>query len=409
MDSINFDELPFRIKAGKRNINWAMSVGKKVSFTYKGISGIFEIIEYLGNQSVIVRYDGKEKAMRTNNLLKCKLGDLLGMVSRGYVFNIGDTVKDDKRDIIITENVRIKKCGYNVKHVKFKCNKCLYESTWVPEAKILSEKTGCPVCARKKTLAGYNDIATEAHWMISYLANHHDATKYSPQSNARIYVKCPDCGAFKDKMYRISELYNKHSIGCGCKGSKSYPEKFMKSLLTQLNVEHIWGYRVEWLKGYKGSKQSAEFDFYLTQLKCVIEMDGELGHGKKSFSKSKITIEATKEKDDWKDAQAEKHGVTVIRINSDRSSIEYLKNEILNSNLSKIFNLSLIDWLQCGEFASKSIIKTTCEYYESNKPMSFYKMAKYLNLDKSTIRKYVNIGIENGWCTKEIHLKSDVV
>jgi hypothetical protein len=115
-----------------------------------------------------------------------------------------------------------------------------------------------------KLFEGYNDIVTVAPWMIDYFQNGEEEAKlYVPGSSKRAYFKCPDCGKIKSKPLAISDLNRKHSIGCKCKDNKSYPEKFMSEVLEQLNFNYIWGYSPNWLRGYRGSKQPAQFDFFL--------------------------------------------------------------------------------------------------------------------------------------------------
>jgi hypothetical protein len=131
-------------------------------------------------------------------------------------------------------------------------------------------------------------------------------------------------------------------------------------------------------------------------------MDGSLGHGKKVYSKSKDTIEETKIKDDWKDEQALFHGLQVIRIEADKSELEYLKPNIINA-LKDIFDLSNIDWNVCNMEAHKNIVKIICTYYEKDKQKGVMELAREFHLDRTTVRKYLKIGREIGWCTYDVN------
>ena len=244
------------------------------------------------------------------------------------------------------------------------------------------------------------NIVDAAAWMIPYFQGGYDEAKqYTTGSNKHIFFKCPDCENVREKSRTICDLYRKHSIGCECRDRKSYPEKFMKNLLVQLNTEHTWGFRASWLKGYNGSKASAVFDFYLPNFNIMIEMDGELGHGKKTFQ-CKGDVAETLNKDKWKDARACEQGISVIRIDSDKSTIEYLREQI-EKELSSIIDLSSVDWISCGEFATKNIAKVVCKYYEQDKSVGIMALSRYFSLDKATIRKYLKMGRIFGWCTYE--------
>ena len=64
-----------------------------------------------------------------------------------------------------------------------------------------------------------------------------DAEKYTPSSNQRVEVMCPLCG--HHKFMKIQDIYDIHSMGCACGDGAKYPEKYMFSVLNQLNT-HIY-------------------------------------------------------------------------------------------------------------------------------------------------------------------------
>ena len=234
--------------------------------------------------------------------------------------------------------------------------------------------------------------------MIPYFqGGYNEAMQYAPKSNKKIQFRCPDCGTIKDKPTVISDVYRRRSIGCICKDRKSYPEKFMKNVLVQLDIEHVWGFTSPWLKGYNGSRYSAIFDFYLPNDSLMIEMDGGLGHGKKTW-KSQSDVGETLNKDKWKDEQANTNGIKVIRICADISDVVYLREQIQES-LSPLFDLSDVDWMLCGEYATKNIAKVVCQYYEQDKSIGTIALSRHFGMDKATIRKYLKQGSDYGWCT----------
>ena len=58
--------------------------------------------------------------------------------------------------------------------------------------------------------------------------------KYTYNSRQKIRPICPDCGRIKDKEMYIYSIYDNKSIGCSCSDGKSQIEKYMFSLLEQL-------------------------------------------------------------------------------------------------------------------------------------------------------------------------------
>ena len=243
-----------------------------------------------------------------------------------------------------------------------------------------------------------NMIDDVAPWMIQFFQGGiEEAQEYAIGSSVHRIFQCPDCKQLKEKPKRICDLYKNRSIGCICKDHKSYPEKFMKSLLDQLNIVYIWGFAAQWLKGYKSSKYPALFDFYLPEFALVIEMDGGIGHGKRSW-RDRNDAGDSLVKDEWKDKRASEHGIEVIRVNSDKSSLEHLRLHITTSLADKL-DLRNVDWLTCDEYAVKNIAKVVCQFYEQDKSVGVLSVARHFGMDKSTVRKYLIQGTRFGWCT----------
>ena len=69
----------------------------------------------------------------------------------------------------------------------------------------------------------------------------------------------------------------------------------------------------------------------------IIEVDG--GFHKRVHNKSKLTLNDIKYIDSMKDKLAVDNGYKLIRIAAYESDMDYMKNSIINSTLSKIYNL----------------------------------------------------------------------
>ena len=252
----------------------------------------------------------------------------------------------------------------------------------------------------------------ETHWMIQYFLNGYDQAKlYTKYSNIKLYFKCPDCERVANKKLSICNLYKNHSIGCSCGDSISYPNKFSYALLEQLNKIYSFNYMEheyspDWIKPRK-------FDNYFEYSgnKYILEMDGELGHGNKSHSKSKMTVEETLEIDNYKDNLAKKNNIKIIRIDCIESDLEYIKNNILDSDLVKIFDLSKVNWLEIESFALSNLVKQACEYKKNNQDMTTTEIGKIMGFDRHTIRNYLVKGSKLGWCnyfsTKQVEIFKD--
>ena len=125
-------------------------------------------------------------------------------------------------------------------------------------------------------------------------------------------------------------------------------------------------------------------------------MDGEF-HTKDN-SLNGQTKEESKAIDDDKDYKAEENGIKVIRIDCVESNLKYIKDNIYNSDLSKIFDLSKVNWLEVESFALSNLVKIACEHKKSNSESTTSDIGELMKLNRHTIRTYLIKGSKLGWC-----------
>ena len=272
--------------------------------------------------------------------------------------------------------------------VRCSCNIC--GGIWKATPTKLLNGRGCPICVGKDCVAGINDIATKRPDLIKYFVDKEDATRYTTGSGQRLIFKCPDCG--QEKEMTISVL-TCSGFSCDiCSDSISYPNKYMRGFLSQLPVENVdYEYSPEWIKPLR-------YDGYFEYngQSYIMEMDGALGHGKSKYGSKEKDIEGLK-KDKYKESMARQHNIKVIRIDCEVSESDYISNNIINSELVDIFDLSSIDWNKCNEFATKNIVKEVCDYFNKTN-LNPSTIAKVLKLGNNTVRRYLKRGTELGWC-----------
>lgn len=385
------------IKDSCGRCQWIKSIGSNIYIKYNNINftlNIYNAFKDKKQTKIDVIFDDQHYIMQPSrdlystfkNVLKSKFSQI------DYKYSIGDKINYIE---IINRVHKKMSYGNKMKWYECKCIKCGYNHFWKTEYE-LNEKSGCPVCAGRKVEKGINDIATTNPWMIPYFINKDDAYKYTCNSNKKLYMRCPFCGRKSDNKIIISNLYKRKGFQCICSDGISYPNKFIYKFVEQLNVENvIREYSPEWLGLRK-------FDIYFEyeNRKYVIEMDGGLGHGRIKFA-SKEKDDIGLEIDNEKDNLAKQHNVYVIRIDAQKSELEYLKYNIETSVLSNIFNLSEIDWIDCEEFARSNLIKTICNEYENDIFISPEILSKKYNLSYGTIINYINIGRKIGWVSSK--------
>ena len=382
---IFLDDLPKWGKKGhgkEGTINWSKCIGYKVSFVYEDIEGYIDIIDYKreGKKTYLkIKYKDREKYIFSENLSKCKLGTLLNKVTSEFKVEIGKEFKDKKRNlIIINREYRIIK-DITYKYYRYSCYNC-GTKLWVSESNLL-KGIGCGCCSSKTIVKGINDIATTNPELIKYFVNIEDAYKYTHSSGKTVLMKCSECGEKKEMI--ISDLYYKGFSCPRCSDGISYPNKLMFSLLKQLNINFETEYSPQWANKYR-------YDFYIPSINLIIEMDGGF-----HYTDNKLSGQ-TKEEDKLAIGQE----LNVIRIDCNYNNSDafiYIKNNILNSELNKIFNFSGIDWKECEKESTKSLLLKACKLWNSG-IRSTISIGIELSLHYATISKWLKIGTKIGMC-----------
>ncbi|HCL4447248.1 TPA: hypothetical protein N2D16_002853 [Clostridium botulinum] len=393
-DIVCTDNLP---KKNTNKIDWKNSIGYKVNFQYKDIKGTIEIINCdTKSRCLTIKYLDKEPfKISIGNFQNCRLGKLLGKITNEFKIKIETHFQDDKRDITIVDKEYREKTTKNSKkqywkYYKYKCNKCGYEG-WIVESSLL-KGTGCSCCNSKISVLGINTIWDTDRWMCDLGVSEEDAKTHTKSSGAKIVVTCPDCK--NKKNIKIDYIYKKHSIGCSCGDGQSYPFKLMFNIFKQLNLKFKTEYSPNWCKFiFKNKLRQGRYDFYfeLNNEKCIVEMDGKIGHGYNN-TLTKLTAKESKFIDDKKDRLATEHDIEVIRINCYKSDLEYIKNNILNSKLAEVCDFDEIDWLKAEDFALNNLVKKACEIKRDNPDMTTTEIGEIIKLDKQTILKYLKKG-----------------
>lgn len=259
---------------------------------------------------------------------------------------------------------------------------------------ISDKPCSCNVCTNRYIVKGFNDISTLRPDLIKYLKNKEDAYKYGPGFTAILLMACPDCGY--EKYMRI-EVLARQGFACPCCGDGiSYPNKFVRSFIRQLNVDDIdFEYSPKWAKGYF-------YDCYFNYqgMKYVVEVDG-VQHFKKT-SNFKMSLEKIQERDKEKDKLAQENQHVLIRIDAQKSKKNYLVESINNSLFVTMFDLTQIDWDKCDDIAMLNLAKEICFYAEKNMPNNYEDLCNTFNIGVDTIRTYLKQGIQYGWCDDRV-------
>jgi hypothetical protein len=264
---------------------------------------------------------------------------------------------------------------------------------WLAYPQNLLRGKGCPVCQNKKVVKGINDIATTNSEMVKYFKNVEDSYKYTAKSGKNTSFICPKCGY--EKNMSIYNLYYYGFICPKCSDGISYPNKFSRFFLSQLPVNNVrYEYNPQWAGRYLYDNY-----FEYDNKKYILEMDGGFHYKDIIFSKSRISLSKNiKKSDTIKDLLAKENDIILIRIDSSLSDKNYIKLNIYNSILSKIFDLSKIDWDLCDKQSKSSLLYDVCNDYKNGIHNTTTDLSIQYKLNMSTIQKYLRTGNELGLC-----------
>jgi len=403
-NKIFLDNLP-RCKGGignghgrKGTINWKESIGCKIKFIYEDIIGEVEVIDYEMKKSrIIIKYLKEIFNIKTGHFMNCHLGNITKIITKDFKIEIGTIFKDRKRNLIITNReyrpIQTKEGIINHKHYKYTCNKCGWTEGWIVEYNLL-KGIGCSCCGvnSKTVVEGINDIPTTDPWMIKYFqGGYNEAKLYTRSCSKKIRPICSDCGRIKDNEISIHGIYTNKSIGCRCGDGFSYPEKIMINVLEQLNIDFATRKVIN----------NKIYDFYIPFINTIIETHGGQHYKENGFIYLNGKSLKEEQKNDLYKKQLANEKINVnnyIVINCKKSDLEYIKINILNSDLVKIFNMDNIDWLKCEEFALTNLVKKVCEYKKDKPELTVIEISSLVNLSDNTIRRYLKQGSKLGWC-----------
>lgn len=205
----------------------------------------------------------------------------------------------------------------------------------------------------------------------------------------KIKCRCKLCGAIFDIV--PANIVHRNNISCPtCSDGISYPNKFVRNVLGKLPLQNLtYEYKID------GNNQYSYDDYFIyNSQEYVIEVDGAQHYEDGKFWND--TSEEQQNRDKEKDELAKRNNIIVIRIDARKSDPLYLKDSIINSDLSSIVDLSNINWEECHTKSLNSLVKEVCDLY--NDGYRNIDIVRETKLGRHTVTKYLKIGNELGWC-----------
>jgi len=268
------------------------------------------------------------------------------------------------------------------------CSKCNeeYEAT---VSKRTFENTGCPYCTNRKINKGNSILSTHPH-IAKLLKDKTLGSKLFSGSGKVVQFLCEECG----HEYSRSILNaTKQGTQCPrCSDKVSYPEKLMMSLLELCEINYKWQKKFEW-------SENRVYDFFIPKHSLIIEVNG-IQHYKKGFEDfGGRSLEEEMRNDKIKKDLARHNQIeNYITIDCSYSELDFIKNNILKSNLPKFINLNNLDWYECELISVKSLVTKACDLWNSG-ISNTKEISLQLGVSQKTARNYLKKGVALGLCS----------
>ena len=278
---------------------------------------------------------------------------------------------------------------------------CKNNHTWEETPTSFYESPYCPICnsSGSKLIPGTNDLATLRPDLVKYFKDKTLPSKIKVRSNQKVDLVCPDCGTEK-KMF-VYNLYNQ-GFHCNiCDDGVSLPNKILRNLvLDDSIVSQLDEYKIEWRPEDWDKRIFFDAMIKVNGVIVCIEMQGKQHYDLLWDSKKDNSIF---ERDEYKRTECKKQGFIEMEIDCRGETFESIKEEILKSSLGDLIDLSKVDWDKIFINSMKSIVIEVCNIY-NNSLKTLEEIGKELCLGRGTIRRYLKVGEERGFC---IYSKED--
>lgn len=328
--------------------------------------------------------------IRPNNVLRgqgcyqCRIDRLKQSVTKTHEQYVTELKEKNPSIEVIDTYI---KATTNITH---KCKICGH--IWKVEPNSLLQGTGCPVCSG--SVCGGAPKYLNSIWSSEYkeffsrYLTEEQMKIYMPYTNIKINVTCPDCKKHK-KIAPRTMLYHS-SIGCVCGDGVSYPNKFICSVLDQLKIIYETEYIFDWAKDKR-------YDIYIPTLNCIIENHGGQHYDSGFLSMAGKTLQEEQENDKIKKNLAIQNNIKYyIILDCRKSDVDWIKASVLNSKLNNLFDLSLVDFNKCGEFACSNLVKVVADLW--NNKLSVKEIIAITRFSAARVQDYLRKASQCNMC-----------
>ena len=298
-----------------------------------------------------------------------------------------------KRDDLINTEPYIRS-DVKINHLFLKCG---HEYKITPGQALSG--TGCGVCHGLVVVPGVNSFDVVYPELLKYFVDPDAARYVTAVSGQRLDFKCPVDGCSFTKTMRVADL-SWYGFSCPIHSDGvSFPEKLMCGVLEQIGINFRHNKALPWSCGKR-------YDFIIDEKNLLIETHG-LQHYEECFIRlGGKTLQEEQENDRLKAELATANNMELIVVDCRESNFDYIKNNILHSKLSFMFDLSNIDWQIIEKNTTSSFFRQAVDLW--NDGARVHEIAHIIGVDPNTIRKYLLKASDAGLCQytpEESHMR----
>lgn len=278
------------------------------------------------------------------------------------------------------------------------CKKCGYKSR-IRTLSLLNGTYKCSMCknGKENIQIGINDIKSINPVLYDCLVDKSINDKFTINSRNKVDFICPSCGQLiKNKT--ITHV-NRHGLKCKCQDGNSLGEKYLYQVLKSVDIN------IESEKCLNNN-HSYRYDFYGNHngIKWICELNGKQHYEKSFHTLGGRTLQEEIQNDKDKKDYAISQGISIyIVINSKESGFNQIKEAIIKSDLSKIYDLSNVNWVKCYRNSLMSDVFKVADLWNNGyKVMQICDVTGYA---KNTVRTFLMRANDVGYC-KYDHTRS---
>lgn len=296
------------------------------------------------------------------------------------------------KDFLIKGNQNLQICekyrGCEVP-ILVRCKVCGLTSKITPHN--LLKHAGCGYCSGRKLNKEFNSFGAKHPELLKFFIDKNEAFKYTYGSKVKAKLQCPIC---QNKFQLPYYILNKQGFNCSFCNTMTYPNKFLRILLS--NLPGITNLSFE--KSYKINNKIIRYDsfFNYNDKDFIIEING--GQHYKNCSYNQFNVNNQIQKDLFKKQFAQQNNMIYIEIDARKSSFSYIKEQFLNSNLNNYKLLDNVCWNELFiKFNDFSLLKSICQDYE-DKLLRVNELSQKYNINRHRISQILQDGKELNLC-----------